>query len=353
MARRKKHEEHENHERWLVSYADFITLLFAFFVVMYSISSVNEGKYRVLSNSIVTAFSSPAKSLKPIQQGTPIKAPVIQQHSMNQEDVVPRVGVDLPTSKEMSDMEKLSDQVLHNLKDLVDADLLKVYKTDKGLEIEIKSSILFRSGQAELEPYASSTLGKIAKLIKDVPNKINVEGYTDNIPIKTPVFPSNWELSAARAASVVQLFGSRGVDPERMAAVGHGQYQPVAENTTAEGRAKNRRVTIMVLKESIDRRKRLEGLTEVQQPGNSISRSISNAIYQNIAIEPIMPGANVQEESPAGDGREERDTASPKEMDTIKSEPKPQVLGGDESTPKLLGASKPISLPAAPAEGAQ
>ena len=154
MARKKKHEEHENHERWLVSYADFITLLFAFFVVMYSISSVNEGKYRVLSSTLVTAFSHPAKTVDPIQYGTPLRAPIIQHQLLkdqNEDTDVSRVGVDyqlMPTPGQMAKMEKIADQVKHDMKKLIEEGLVEVSKTNKGVEIAINSEILFASGQA-------------------------------------------------------------------------------------------------------------------------------------------------------------------------------------------------------------
>jgi len=289
MARRKKQEEHENHERWLVSYADFITLLFAFFVVMYSISSVNEGKYRVLSSSIVTAFSQPAKTAEPIQQGTPLRAPIIQHKAMpdHKDDDVSRIGVDyhvMPSPKEVAEMHKVADELAEGLKGLLDKDVAKVTKTNKGVEIEIKSSILFRSGKAFLNIGATPVLKKIAKIVKDLPNEVNVEGFTDNIPITTAAFPSNWVLSAARAASVVSLFTQSGVDPERLAAIGYGEFKPIAPNTTRVGRDKNRRVAILILNRPNERRKEL---FDSKKPSSDLGNSISNAIA-NAASNPAL-----------------------------------------------------------------
>jgi chemotaxis protein MotB len=258
MARKPKHEEHENHERWLVSYADFITLLFAFFVVMYAISSVNEGKYRVLSSALVTAFSHPQRTVEPIQYGTPLRSPIIQHDAMVKDDnAVSRVGVDhriMPTAKEMADMQKIADEIKHNLKDLIDKQLITVTKTNLGVEIEIKSNILFASGVALLSSQAISPLRKIAAVLAKTSNDINVEGYTDNVPISTAHFPSNWELSAARAASVVRLFSKSGIDPERLKAIGFAEHQPIADNSTEFGRSKNRRVAIMVLNKPDEKR---------------------------------------------------------------------------------------------------
>lgn len=263
MARKPKHEEHENHERWLVSYADFITLLFAFFVVMYAISSLNEGKYRVLSSSLVTAFSHPSKTLDPIQYGTPLRAPIIQHQSMIQDDdAVSRVGVDhqiMPSPKELAEMQKIADEVTHQLKDLIEKDIVNVKKTNQGVEIEIKSKILFSSGQARLSLQAVPVLKKIAAILAKIPSEVNVEGYTDNVPIKTFTFPSNWELSAARAASVVRLFTETNIDPQRLKAIGFGEYQPIASNATAKGRSKNRRVTIVVLNKPSEKRQEILG----------------------------------------------------------------------------------------------
>ena len=267
MARKRKQEEHENHERWLVSYADFITLLFAFFVVMYSISSVNEGKYRVLSSSLFSAFNDPAKSLDPIQYGTPLRTPIIQHKSMvDDDDAVSRVGVDhqiMPSRKQLTEMQKIADEIEHNLKELIDQELITINKTNLGVEIEIKSSILFGSGSASLEKKAIPVLQKIAKILSKVDSNINVEGFTDNVPIHTLIYPSNWELSTARASSVVRLFSNSNIDPIRLKAIGFGEFQPIADNKTAAGRNKNRRVTIFVLNSpELKRVKMLEKKTD-------------------------------------------------------------------------------------------
>jgi len=251
MARKPKQEEHVNHERWLVSYADFITLLFAFFVVMYSISSVNEGKYRVLSSSLFSAFNDPAKSLDPIQYGTPLRSPIVQHKSMlDDDDAISRVGVDhqvMPSRKQLAEMQKIADEIEYNLKKLVAKDLITVNKTNLGVEIEIKSSILFGSGSANLEAKAKPVLQKIANILSKVDNDINVEGFTDDIPIHTLIYPSNWELSAARASSVVRLFSSSNIDSKRLKAIGFAEFRAIADNSTPEGRNKNRRVTIFLL----------------------------------------------------------------------------------------------------------
>jgi chemotaxis protein MotB len=279
MARKQKHEEHENHERWLVSYADFITLLFAFFVVMYSLSSVNEGKYRVLSESLVAAFRSPNKSMEPVQLGSPMKSPPMpnQQDSMapTKPGMAPPVSLPMvrpnPPRQSLAEeqkqreaaarakaLEEMAGELEQALAGLIEKDLVNVRTTKFWMEVEIKTSILFPSGSAAVSPGAVSTLDKVAGILKRYPNPIHVEGFTDNQPIRTPAYPSNWELSAARAASVVHLFSRAGIEPARMAAVGYGEFQPIGDNKTVEGRNANRRVVLVVLADPAARRLRDE-----------------------------------------------------------------------------------------------
>jgi len=253
MARKKRIEEHENHERWLVSYADFITLLFAFFVVMYSISSVNEGKYRVLSDSMVAAFRDPARSLEPVQVGDLMRAPVQPEETPDRNK--PNIEVfKMPQPAEQQEPEgidesvqDLADSIEASMADLVDDGLIQVRRDKRWIEVEIKSSILFDSGSAGLSAPSAPVLKKLADKFKGLDNVIHVEGFTDNVPINNFDYLSNWELSAARAASVVHLFTGLGVQPKRLAAIGYGEFRPVASNDTADGRARNRRVVLVIM----------------------------------------------------------------------------------------------------------
>ncbi len=258
MARKKKPEEHANHERWLVSYADFITLLFAFFVVMYSISSVNEGKYRVLSDSISSAFN-PSQAGLPIKLNNPLKPPIVSPAAMSSADFSTTQNLSAYGGVEASredkiNLRKIAARISKDLAPLIDDKLVKVKKNDLWIEIEIKSSILFGSGKASLQATSRPVLRDVAKVLSDFNNQIQVEGFTDNVPIATENFRSNWELSAARAATVVHLFSRAGVKPSRLSAVGYGEFKPVADNTTAKGRQANRRVKIIVLSDAIARR---------------------------------------------------------------------------------------------------
>lgn len=277
MARRKRHEEHENHERWLVSYADFITLLFAFFVVMYAISSVNEGKYRVLSETLETVFTKPNRSAEPIQIGELSRGEGPRVASPGTPEV-PTFDIELPEipqqpepgkDSSIEDIEQLNEQLSSALSVLIENDDVIIKQTDDWLEVEIKSNFLFGSGEARLASDAVPVIGQIADVLAPVANPIQVEGFTDNIPISTPRFPSNWELSASRAASVVNLMGRFGVAPERMSAIGYGEFKPIADNDTEMGRQKNRRVVLVILG-SQDSRRTLEVFDDDAAPQNDL-----------------------------------------------------------------------------------
>lgn len=248
--RRKRHEDHENHERWLVSYADFITLLFAFFVVMYAISSINEGKYRVLSDALLNAFRNAPSSINPVEfetrlspgSGTqPIKAAPVKR---------PDSEPDPRLRKQTESMKKIAQDLLQVMAPLIKEGQVRVTQSQRGVTIEINAAVLFPPGSATLQGEPVKVLAAVAKLLAQVPNKIQVEGHTDDSPINTALYPSNWELSTARAASVVRLFEANGVSPDRLVAVGYADNRPLAPNTDEQNRARNRRVTLLVIAET-------------------------------------------------------------------------------------------------------
>ena len=257
--RRKKNffDESDNHERWLVSYADFVTLLFAFFVVMYSISSVNDTKYASLSEALDEAFSKAHKVLKvvdPIQIGSEPRT-------------IQPIILDNPTTEEKKKQRKLSDEILKERRQLlmvseqfedvlqpyVENDLVEVKRNDFWIELEMNSQLLFLSGEAELSAKAVPVLRKIAEVIRRMPNVINIEGHTDDVPIDTIEFPSNWDLSSARATTVVREFIRNGISPKRLSAVGYGEFHPVADNNNIEGQNKNRRVVLVLMSQAFAR----------------------------------------------------------------------------------------------------
>ncbi len=273
----RHHEEHENHEAWAIPYGDLVTLLLAFFVVMYAISTVNEGKYRVLSDSMVAAFRGSPKTLEPVQvgekqvgSGADIAVSIVQQASLEgqprsllvikqEQSIEPRqfgestepeqapTPEHLPSSETTRALQKVAEQVEHAMADLVDKNLVIVRRHDFWVEVEIRTDILFPSGSATLSPAAIKALDQLADTLVPFPNPMRVEGHTDNRPISTAAFPSNWELSAARAASVVHLFTRRGIDAKRLAVIGLGENRPAVSNNTAEGRNANRRVLLVIL----------------------------------------------------------------------------------------------------------
>jgi chemotaxis protein MotB len=285
MSRRRRHsEEHENHERWLVSYADFITLLFAFFVVMYSISSVNEGKYRVLSETLSAVFVATPTADDPIQIGerlrelatddsTPLAPSMLAGASGEATEASTHVGdgtQDKPrdgpaqgpedgaadSGADEAPFERFGrdgaatraiDEITLAMQEYLDGDLMQINRVGDRIEIEMKEQMLFPSGTARLTPEALKPLRALAESLKRLPSHLQIEGHTDNIPIATADFPSNWELSAARAASVVHYLARQGIEPYRLAAVGLGEHRPIADNETARGRAANRRVTVVIL----------------------------------------------------------------------------------------------------------
>jgi chemotaxis protein MotB len=262
MGRKKKPEEHVNHERWMVSYADFITLLFAFFVMMYSISIVNTGKFKVLSESLTAAFTDPARSLEPIQVGDLVRAPAEMQDQsfadpqpkpirpVEMRQMAKLVDVDpVLLDKASKQLDEIQERVETAMAEMIDQGAITVQRSEYWIEIEMNSSVLFESGSSILYPRVVPILTQLGRVMIDFPNHVHVEGYTDTVPINTEMFPSNWELSGSRAATVVRLFEFTGVKPDRLAAIGYGEYYPVAENTNAEGRARNRRVVAVVLAE--------------------------------------------------------------------------------------------------------
>ena len=291
MARRHQHEDHLNHEAWAIPYGDLVTLLLAFFVVMYAVSSVNEGKYRVMADAMSSAFGGAPRAVTPIQLGaTQLRGSSFDRPSLQTAaaktgpaSVTPvssvrvRQVLDLPTfgrpsraaqgtatgaaasaaaaelaaaresGKPPHQLNALGDKIQHALAEMVRQKLVTVRRGRSFLEVEIQSDILFASGAATPSPLATATVRKLAAVLRDSPNAVRVEGYTDDRPIRTAQFPSNWELSAARAASVVHVLANEGVGEGRLAVVGFGEHQPIADNLSVAGRNANRRVLLVIL----------------------------------------------------------------------------------------------------------
>ena len=261
--RKRKQEEHLNHEAWAIPYADLMTLLLAFFVVMYAVSVVNEGKYRVMSNSLNQAFNGSSRRIAPpiptpIKVSAPGIVPVVRPVAVASHVALPESRHLPPAAKAATalsgkgqkDLDNIENQVRRALQPLIDRKLVVLRHKKNWLEIEIRTDILFPSGAARLSSSADAVLQNLAAILARFPNPLRVEGFTDNVPINTSQYPSNWELSAARAASVARLFASGGVASDRLGIVGWGDVRPMADNATVEGRNQNRRVLVVVMNAS-------------------------------------------------------------------------------------------------------
>ncbi len=250
--RRQSEDDLHNKERWLISYADFITLLFAFFVVMYSVSSVNEGKYKVLSDTLTGVFNAPQRSVNPIEVGemNPVNAP------SQGDDIIPPPVTEAPRNPEISKQARsdalrvMADQLALEFDEFIEQGVVTLETSDEWIELSLRDSLLFGSGDAEPHFDAFTVIETIAGVLENRDNAVRVEGFTDNRPIRTAAFPSNWELSAARAAAVVRVLAMEGIEPARMAAIGYGEFQPVARNDTSEGRSRNRRVVLLISRDA-------------------------------------------------------------------------------------------------------
>ena len=249
MKRSRKYRQSDNHDRWLVSYADFITLLFAFFVVMYSISSVNEGKYKVLSESLEGIFNTRPKSLEPIEVGE-LNDRIERENST--EGMNPMLigrHESYETIKDRADdtqLEAVAGEFEDSFEDLIYEDLIAVRMLDDWVEITLKDEVVFQSGGVIPSEKAFEVIKKIASILRTKNNGVLIEGHTDNLRISSDLFPSNWELSAGRAATFLRLLSIEGIDESRMAAIGYGQYKPLVRNDTPQGRSTNRRIVLLV-----------------------------------------------------------------------------------------------------------
>jgi chemotaxis protein MotB len=271
--------------RWLISYADFITLLFAFFVVLYSISQVSASKYKILSQSLEGIFDTQVKSNDPIAIGdpslslTPITGDDVEQPELDSDsDESSKIDSEnFATSEEFKDLEK---GLQASLGDLIDQELAEINSDANWINIVLKSALLFPSGSDTLNIESEPLMEEVAKHLNSNLQMILVHGHTDNIPIRTEKFPSNWELSSARGVAVVRKLQNFNVQPNRLSVEGHGEYQPIADNSTAQGRRENRRVVI-----SISRKQRVEALTDSSGVANDGSNTAPNDNEQQVQKE--------------------------------------------------------------------
>ena len=250
-------EDDTDRDRWVLSYADFITLLFAFFVVMYSVSTVNAGKFRVLSESMVTVFQEEPDLPAPIDLGGGM--PGIYQHPGAEDGGAPSRILEVAAQDDFpvpvaeinpNDLQSadLTHKVERMLKGAIEMEQVNVRESENWTEIELDSEFMFATGRGRLSEQATALIAKVAAAAQATDTPVRVEGFTDNVPVTGGVYGSNWELSAARAANVVESLATAGVEPERMSATGFGELHPVADNTSRAGRRKNRRVVVAIAK---------------------------------------------------------------------------------------------------------
>ncbi len=240
MSRKRRHAEHANHERWLVSYADFITLLFAFFVVMFASSQTDKGKVGKLAVAIETAFKDlglfnlpsskfPPTQVGPMQEGQPSVTALREQSVMN-------------------NLTKLQNELAQELANQIKRGEVTIKVGREGLVVSLREVGFFDSGSADVKMASEPSVEMIANVLKQGNYQVRIEGHTDNIPIHTQRYDSNWELSTSRSTEMAKLFITKfAFPPERLSAAGYAEYHPVASNDTVEGRAQNRRVDIVVV----------------------------------------------------------------------------------------------------------
>lgn len=264
MSRRKRAARHANHERWLVSYADFITLLFAFFVVLYASSQVDQRKVGKLALAIQVAFQElgvfPASTTQvPLNGNEAMPFSAVQaienaKHTTELGRITSPPTDSLSAASEEANLTTLQTELQQALQHEIKMHAVALHRETEGLIISLREFGFFDSGSAMLRPSAMPALDRIASILSVRACRLRIEGHTDNIPIHTAQMASNWELSTARATELVRLLIVRyRFAPDRLSAAGFAEYHPIASNGSAQGRAQNRRVDIVILSEHIIR----------------------------------------------------------------------------------------------------
>jgi len=234
MSRRRATHGHVNHERWVISYADFVTLLFAFFVVMFATANADKGKARAVAEAVKAALDPKAN---------PHAKEIIQQLLKNDKKITPEAA-----KQTVAELTPSLNLLQKTLKDEIQKGEVELHLEPRGLTVSFKQAALFDSGAADIKPSASSGLEKVAEAVLKLPNQIRLEGHTDNLPIHNERFRNNWELSSARSIAVLQFLTEKfDVPVKRLAVSGYAEVAPVASNDTDAGRARNRRVDIVIL----------------------------------------------------------------------------------------------------------
>ncbi|EQB89399.1 chemotaxis protein MotB [Clostridium punense] len=246
---KKFEEEHNgNHERWLITYSDLITLLLIFFIILYSFSKIDQQKYTALTNALGSVMGTGTGKL--IGEGgggdgvIPLPVPGNNDDSSSAEVN----SGENTNSTEKDKLEELKGQVDKYLNENGLNSNVNTMIEDRGLIIRVDNTIIFDSGKADIKDIYKSKLIQVGKMLNSIENYIRIEGHTDNVPIKNSHFESNWQLSVIRATNVTEmLINEANINPKRLSAVGYGEYRPISDNTTTDGRSKNRRVDIVIM----------------------------------------------------------------------------------------------------------
>lgn len=251
----------QNHERWLITYSDLITLLLVFFVIMFAMSDINKVRFATLAQSLYAALHPdhqiPLNGLGSsslvlsgdqdtgVQSPSPVYTPAVSKPNQASDQ---KNHSDQQDRSKLQNLYQLASQYIatHHLQDKV-----SIANQPRGIQITMRDVALFDTGQATLRPEAKQLIKGFMPFFKTLPNPIVVEGYTDNQPIHTAIYPSNWELSAARAMSVVHFLSASGIQPSRLSGIGYGQYHNIAPNNTPAHRQENRRVNIVILRQDL------------------------------------------------------------------------------------------------------
>ncbi len=281
-SRRKRSRGHSNHERWLVSYADFITLLFAFFVVLYASSQVDQRKVGKLALAIQIAFQDlgvfPASTTEiPLDPNEPMPFKTVQaiqnvKHNAELRRIVSPPEGTLAGADQENDISTLQNELRDALRHEIALHEVAMHRESDGLVISLREFGFFDSGSAIIKPESLAALDRIASILAIRTYRLRIEGHTDNIPIHNALIASNWELSTARASAIVRvLILDHHFPPDRLSAAGYAQYHPIASNLTSQGRAQNRRVDIVVLTERVDS-PNLSDTTDLEKPSPATPR---------------------------------------------------------------------------------
>ncbi len=259
--RKKAAEEEGNNERWLITYSDLITLLMVFFVLMYSMSQVDIAKYSAVANSLSLVLTGQSMSM--MEAPGPSMAEGLS--SSDQAAAAAAAAAAMANQAQMEEIEAIITKFIETRDSQISSsgsndsettrlsEQIIIYEQERGLVISFKDALLFGSGSSDLTPVAREIIKEVGKPLVGIPNYIRVEGHTDDLPINTSKFPSNWELSVMRATNVVHVLSeASGISADRLAAIGYGENRPLVINDSDKHRAMNRRVDLVILKKKYD-----------------------------------------------------------------------------------------------------